>query len=464
MPRLKLKSGISAAALGACLSLLLAAPALGATRHAEPEGDGDPATCLVTDPCDIIDAVEGLPVNDGDTVIVLPGLYTVDETIDINAAITVRGQPGAAPPVIEADTGVMQVLRSINASVVVEDLVLESDFANFTGVLSAFMGNVFQRLQIRAGGETAGGTAAVVSNGAILRDSIAVSTAPSGPSIMSGGSGGVFHNVTAVATGLNSTGAMATASFGRPQTMVLRNVIASGTLWDIQAIDDQPTSEPIEVDVAHSNFDTSNASGTDAEIDLGPGNQSDPPLFVNAAGGDYHQLPGSPTRNAGVPSGGFMGPLDVDRQPRINEGALDIGGDEFFESAAGPPGGGGGGSGGGGSLAIPSPSNLFALGKLQMNKKKGIAFLLVNVPGPGELGLSGKGVQPIGGAGIARKSLAVSGGEARLRIAPAKGKKGRKVRSKLESKGKARVLVQVTYTPTGGTANTQATKLKLVKK
>ncbi|MGH2956712.1 MAG: NHL repeat-containing protein [Solirubrobacterales bacterium] len=127
----------------------------------------------------------------------------------------------------------------------------------------------------------------------------------------------------------------------------------------------------------------------------------------------------------------------------------------------------GGGSGGGssGSPLATVPSNHFDLGKLLKNKKKGIAFLLVNVPGPGELGLSGKGVQPIGGgAGIARKSLAVSGGEARLRIAPTKGKKGRKVRRKLREKGKAKLKVLVTYVPTGGLANTQTTKVKLVRR
>jgi hypothetical protein len=112
----------------------------------------------------------------------------------------------------------------------------------------------------------------------------------------------------------------------------------------------------------------------------------------------------------------------------------------------------------------PAPSNAFELGKLKRNKKKGIAFLFVNVPGPGEVGLAGKGVQGIGGAGIAHKSLAVSGGQARLRIAPAKGKKGTKVRKKLRAKGKAGLKVQITYIPTGGVANTQPRKVKLVRK
>jgi hypothetical protein len=39
-----------------------------------------------------------------------------------------------------------------------------------------------------------------------------------------------------------------------------------------------------------------------------------------------------------------------------------------------------------------------------------------------------------------------------------------KTRRKLRSSGKARVTLSVTYTPDGGTANTQTEKVKLIKK
>jgi CSLREA domain-containing protein len=112
-----------------------------------------------------------------------------------------------------------------------------------------------------------------------------------------------------------------------------------------------------------------------------------------------------------------------------------------------------------------APSNLFELGKLKRNKKRGIAFLFVNVPGPGEVGLAGKGVKNVGIASAsARKSVFTAGGVVKLRIKPGKGKKARKLVRRLKDKGKAKLKVRVTYVPTGGLANTQVRKLKLVRK
>ena len=108
--------------------------------------------------------------------------------------------------------------------------------------------------------------------------------------------------------------------------------------------------------------------------------------------------------------------------------------------------------------ASPSPpSNRFSFGKLKRNKKKGIAFLFVNVPGPGELSLAGKGLKAI--------DPPVSGGTVKLKVAPAKkGKAARKLRRALLEKGKAAVKALVSYQPTGGSANTQARKLKLIRR
>jgi hypothetical protein len=43
------------------------------------------------------------------------------------------------------------------------------------------------------------------------------------------------------------------------------------------------------------------------------------------------------------------------------------------------------------ALDPPSPSNAFSFGKLKRNKRRGTATLIVLVPGPGELALTGKG-------------------------------------------------------------------------
>jgi lysophospholipase L1-like esterase len=104
-------------------------------------------------------------------------------------------------------------------------------------------------------------------------------------------------------------------------------------------------------------------------------------------------------------------------------------------------------------LPTPPPSNEFSFGKVKKNKRKGTAKLTVGVPGPGELELAKtKSVN-------ADEESAESAGKDKLSIKP-KGK----ARKKLNDKGKAKVKANVTYTPDGGTPNTEDKKIKLVKR
>jgi hypothetical protein len=97
----------------------------------------------------------------------------------------------------------------------------------------------------------------------------------------------------------------------------------------------------------------------------------------------------------------------------------------------------------------PEPSNEFAFGKLKLNERRGTARLAVEVPGPGELAIEGKGlasaVKP-----VARE------GRASLTVRPLK-----KLAKKLKRKGKAKVNAEVTYTPTGGAPNTKTKRVGL---
>ena len=69
-----------------------------------------------------------------------------------------------------------------------------------------------------------------------------------------------------------------------------------------------------------------------------------------------------------------------------------------------------------------TPTSDFTQSGLQRNKKKGTATLTFNVPNPGELTASGKGVKAAGA--VAGKGVAA--GQAQLMI-KAKGKKKRKL-------------------------------------
>jgi hypothetical protein len=175
----------------------------------------------------------------------------------------------------------------------------------------------------------------------------------------------------------------------------------------------------------------------------GVGNQTAAPLFTDAGAGLFHEAVGSPTIDAGA-AVDLMGSADIDADPRTVGAAPDIGADEFVSSPPTPP--------------ASVPSNAFTIGAITRNKKKGTATLSANVPNPGELTASGSGVKA-SSAGRAVTSKSVGAGQAQLLI-KATGKKKRK----LNETGKVKLSVAVTYTPTGGSPNTQSVKVKLKKK
>ncbi len=103
-----------------------------------------------------------------------------------------------------------------------------------------------------------------------------------------------------------------------------------------------------------------------------------------------------------------------------------------------------------------SPSNEFKRGKLTLNKKKGTGSLAVVVPGGGTLTVVGKGKPKR----IKRATLSVpAGGTVKVPLKPTAA--GRKA---LKAKGKLKTRIDVTFTPTGGTAATQTYKVTLKKK
>jgi len=110
------------------------------------------------------------------------------------------------------------------------------------------------------------------------------------------------------------------------------------------------------------------------------------------------------------------------------------------------------------SVVVTSPSNVFTVGGLTRNKKRGTATLAVNVPNSGELTGSGNGAK-VSRASRATVSKTVAPGTAQLLI-KAKGKK----KQKLNLTGKVKLNIAVTYTPNGGSPRTQSIKVKLRKK
>jgi putative cofactor-binding repeat protein len=100
------------------------------------------------------------------------------------------------------------------------------------------------------------------------------------------------------------------------------------------------------------------------------------------------------------------------------------------------------------------PSNALALGKLKKNRKNGTATLTVTLPQPsaGNLTLHGNGLKSqtvaINGQALVKLKVAVTG----------------KAKKALRKKGKRRVKIEVTYSPTGNAAATVTRNATLVRK
>jgi hypothetical protein len=113
-------------------------------------------------------------------------------------------------------------------------------------------------------------------------------------------------------------------------------VLAAGSAVDIQAQTDVASFAQIELD--HSNYGSRSLVGV-TSFAPAPGvayNQTDPPVFADPVGGDYHQHPDSPTIDHGTGYPGIESEEDVDGEPRAEGFGIDIGADEFVPSPPAP--------------------------------------------------------------------------------------------------------------------------------
>jgi hypothetical protein len=104
--------------------------------------------------------------------------------------------------------------------------------------------------------------------------------------------------------------------------------------------------------------------------------------------------------------------------------------------------------------AVFDPSHKLTLGAVTRNKKRGTATLTGTFPGPGSVALTGKGLK---GAGTPIPVAAK--GDVALSIKAVGAK-----RAKLFDAGKVALNISASYTPTGGSAGTASTTVKLKKK
>jgi hypothetical protein len=404
--------------------LLWTASANAATTYYTLPGAGN-TTCAQGDECSLVHAL-ALPLAPGDSIVMEPGntAYTPG-SITIPTGIAIGGQSGAATPTIQGPGTANAVIMSAPDATLHDVRVVAG-----AGQVALFMASI-------PTGSTAERVAAIAPSGpaacqigaATMRDVLCWGAA--GDAIIQNLTSGIhtanLTNVTAIAS---ANGIDAVTSGGDSRTVVGTNVIARGGFRDVLTGESGSTTT---VTLANSNYATVDDSAGGTITPPGTnGNQTAAPLFADPANGDFHQLAGSPTIDAGL-GAADIGPLDLDRAPRISPtckggpaGTPDIGAYEFPTATP------------------PAPvCSLIAIGKLKRNKKKGTGALTVTVPGSGVLKATAKGMK--------KTSVdAAAAGSVKLKLKP--------------KHGKLKLKLKLAWTPTGGAAATQTKKVTLKKK
>jgi hypothetical protein len=319
--------------LGVVVGLLVGPTAADAAeRFAAPGATG--VTCSKADPCSLPDAINGASAND--EVLVAGGEYEVTGT-PINVVyggLQVDGDLGGPVPRIVAHLGGLPAIRINAAGAGLAYLEVVNEETEAVGV-DCFGEATVERVRAIGVGEGAAGLRAFP--GCLVRDSLLRGEGTNALGIESlaiapGEPASDVRNVTSIATGANSVAVQSRylGGEGGRHTLRLSNSIASGGAFDLRAEDS--ADGPGVIDVSNSNFD--NVSQTAAATVSGPLNQTAPPLFVDAAAGDYREAPGSPTIDAGSSEG--IGSLDLAGNPRLLGAAPDIGAFEFVPSPTQP--------------------------------------------------------------------------------------------------------------------------------
>lgn len=311
----------------ALVALTCATVADATVRYAAPDGDGPPGSCPNADPCGIDDAVESPQVTDRDFVVLLPGTYVQADELTIERGIVVHGELGSATPVIE--TGTAGGVRLDAAEGALRDVTIRQPATASGSAALLVLDGVADRVRVRS----AGSIACEVGSPdglPLLRDSICWSDAPTdgGIAVANRGSGAAtsvarIRNVTAYGSGPLSVGIQAEAA-----STSAKNVIAVGASDDVSAVAEAGSSASVDLD--NSNFSSVAESGSGASI-TGPGtgeNQVPEPRLVDPLAGRFDQRSGSPTIDAGRLDP-LLGDFDVYGDPRIQDGAPDIGADEY---------------------------------------------------------------------------------------------------------------------------------------
>jgi hypothetical protein len=339
--------------------------ALAAQRFASPAGSGE--ACTFATPCDGRYAISGNtgsnPVADGDEVILLHGTYDFGNTSEVNISrsIDVHGEAGFPDPVLNGGS-MNGLVRLSNETATLHDVDIEYGGTASSGAVGALIvtGGTAYRLIAHTSGN--GNLACAVAGNtstpdALIRDSICWGNGTGGVGV------GLFCECSSFDASLRNVDAIGTtygigiesrlSPGGQNFTIDAKNVYADGGTADVFARASNSaggTNDHAFVNLDYSAYDsyqssqmgTNNTASVTTSGTLHNIFPSPAQTFVCPPGcgspPDFHQLPTSPTIDAGTIDA-LTGSTDLDGNPRPQGAAMDIGAYEM-PPVASPPGGG----------------------------------------------------------------------------------------------------------------------------
>jgi hypothetical protein len=311
-------------------AILAAPPALagaaGATYFAAPFGSGE--ACSEAAPCTIEKAVA--EAGDGDSVhLDGGGQYTIQLSgLTIAHEIDIGGVPGQ-PARLSASYNLSSLQVRKGADATVHDIRVEGSNLQLES-------GTAERVYVEYPGmedPPAPTAACELGDGAALSDSVCWADELGAPIEANGvqmttSEEGIdalatLRGVTAIASDVGGHGLMSFGLAGQT-TVDGTNVIARAAhAADVSAAKAAAGFAKVNIDLDHSNYATVEEEAPRVLVTpAGAGtNQTGAPLFADPGDGDFHELEGSPTIDAGA-SEPETGTLDIDGTPRALPGCL----------------------------------------------------------------------------------------------------------------------------------------------
>jgi hypothetical protein len=313
-----------------CAVWATAALAGSSTYYTAPSSTDTTGSCTASAPCRL-DRALALATG-GDTVVVLPGTYSITYPLEANGAITVEGAPGQPRPRLIGGASLTSDTLEASGGATVRDLDIEA--TNNTGAQTSALsveGGTVENVTVLVAASDSKGEALSVNDsagGTLVRTVLARNEAPEGEAVSvtdSKTSPGIasFYNLTATAIGSNGEALSGNVATG---TVTVKDSILSGQDSDIST---KPGTRSLSV--SYSDFRPADSSGFS---DQG-GNISSAPAFVNTSQGDFHESPTSPTIDAGAADAKLTA-NDLDGNPRSFGAAPDMGAYEYAGTALPP--------------------------------------------------------------------------------------------------------------------------------